>query len=151
MIKLPLMEKTKSRGVLKKLKLAYDADCGFCEFAVGWLASLNFTPGTELELVAYQDPNLLERIPEVDVSHSNGGVQLRLEDGRIICDAAAVGEIFNYTHCWWWLGWLIRLPIAKILAQYIYRIVATNRGRISLWLGLNACRLRLGAKTSHHL
>jgi len=136
---------------VKKLKLAYDADCGFCEFTAGWLAGLNFTQGTELELVAYQAPNLLERIPGVDVSHSDGGVQLRLEDGRIICDAAAVGEILNCTLCWWWLGWLIRLPIAKILAQNIYRIVAANRGRISRCLGLNACRLRLGPKTAHHL
>ena len=136
---------------MEKLKLAYDADCGFCEFTVGWLAGLNFTIGTGLELVAYQDTNLLERIPGVDISHSDGGVQLRLEDGRIICDAAAVGEILKRTLRWWWLGWLIRLPIAKILSQYIYRIVAANRGRISLWLGLNACRLQLGAKTSHHL
>ena len=131
----------------KKLKLAYDADCGFCEFTAGWLAGLNFTIGTDLELIAYQDPNLLERIPGVDVSHSDGGVQLRLEDGRIICDAAAVGEILKCTRYWWWLGWLIRLPIVKILSQYIYRIVAANRGRISQWLGLSACRLQLGPKS----
>lgn len=136
---------------MKKLKLAYDADCGFCEFTMGWLAGLHFTQGTELELVAYQAPNLLERIPGVDVSHSDGGVQLRLEDGRTISDAAAVGEILSCTLCWWWLGWLIRLPIAKYLAQKIYRIVAANRGRISRCLGLNACRLRLGPKTCHHL
>lgn len=130
------------------LKLAYDADCGFCEVSAECLAGLQFPEGTELELVAYDDPNLLDRVPEIDISHADGGVQLRLEDGRVFCDAAAVGEILKRTCWWWWLGWMIRLPVAKHAAQIGYRIIAVNRRRISLWLGLKACRLPSGTKNS---
>ena len=109
--------------MLEKLNLANDADCGFCDFTFGWLTGVNFTQGTESEIVAYQAPNLMERIPGLDVSHSGGGVQLWLGDGRIICDAVAVGEILNCTIRWWWLGRLICLPIAENLVQYVDRIV----------------------------
>jgi predicted DCC family thiol-disulfide oxidoreductase YuxK len=124
-----------------KLKLAYDDDCGFCTLAVRWLAGRRFVRETELELVAYQHPNLLKRMPGVDVSHSGDGVQLLFEDGHLYLDAAAVGEIFKRTQYWWCLGWMIRLPLAAQVAQVCYRVVAVNRQRISRLLGLNACHL----------
>jgi len=130
------------------LKLAYDADCGFCQVTADVFAGLQFYKGTVLELVAYQDPNLLEHLPGIDVSHADGGVQLLLEDGRVFCDAAAVGEILKRTCWWWWLGWMIRLPIAKHAAQIGYRMIAVNRRRMSLWLGLKACRLPSATKNS---
>lgn len=121
--------------------LAYDSDCGFCSVTANWLASQAFVIGEGLELVPYDAPDLADRMPGVDESHADGGVQLLLPDGRLYRDAVAVGEIFKRTSRWWWVGQFMCLPLISWFAQIGYWIVARNRRRISRWLGWNACQL----------
>lgn len=121
--------------------LAYDADCGFCSATARWLMSLDFPGTVSLAIVPYQDPALPIRMPAVDLSHADGGVQLLAEDGRMLRDAEAIGEILENARGYRWLGILIGLPLVSIAARAGYRCVARNRRRISRVLGLNACPL----------
>jgi hypothetical protein len=68
--------KTISRGLLEKLILIQNTNFGFCVFVVGLLAGLNFTIGTELELVVYQALNYAVHIQDVDSFYTKGVSQL---------------------------------------------------------------------------
>lgn len=121
--------------------LAYDADCGFCSASVTWLCGLRFREGHTLDVVPYQDPAITAKLPGVDLSHADGGVQLLLPNGVIRRDSDAIGEILVRSIKFATLGRWILLPGFRIIARIGYRIVARNRRLISRILGMNACRL----------
>ncbi len=117
----------------------FDADCGFCFFTVRLLARLdrfdrlrllsNRSPEAEQCGI---DPSLIERTVVVICPTS----------GQKWTHAAAFAEIFRALPCGYPLAVLLRLPLVSSLADGVYNLVAENRARISLAMGLPVCGIR---------
>jgi predicted DCC family thiol-disulfide oxidoreductase YuxK len=118
--------------------LFYDADCGVCYLAVRVLARLDvhrrlrLVPNSDTAaLPAGVEPALLERTMLV-VDPARDRRWTRADAFAEICAALPLGRLWS---------WPLRLPGIRTLAGRLYDVVARNRTRISLWLGLSGCGL----------
>jgi predicted DCC family thiol-disulfide oxidoreductase YuxK len=117
----------------------FDADCGFCFFTVRVLARLdrferlrfvsNRSPEAERDGI---DPALIERTVVVVCPAS----------GRRWTHAAAFAEIFRALPCGTPVAALLSLPLVSAIADGVYNLVARNRARISVAMGLPVCGIR---------
>jgi len=116
----------------------YDADCGFCYLCVRVLARLDvhrrlrLLPNTRVDaLPAGFDVAALERyVLVVDPARDR-----RWTRGDAVAEALAalpLGRLWS---------WPLRLPGIRQLMNVAYDVVARNRTRLSLWLGLSGCRV----------
>ena len=121
--------------------LFYDADCGFCQASVNWLAPRCERAGHPLKLVAYQDADAPVLYPAINWTHNDRGIQILFPNGEVRKDARGVAACLRLIPEWRWLGSLMELPVIGFFAQTGYRIVAANRRRISRLLGMNACKI----------
>ena len=114
----------------------FDASCGFCFQTIRVLARLD--PGGRLELVGNDQR---ERMPKgVDEALTEETlVVVDPESGVISIGARAFAEIFRCLPFGRPVAWL--LVITRPIADVVYRVVARNRSRISVMLGLAACDL----------
>lgn len=135
----------------------YDRDCGFCEASVTLLAKLS---GVRMIGASPEDQSLPEEVRQ----HISAEAVAMLPTPAVatIPAEAAVGEPgaksgreFRYGHeaigialceggtkalfrC---AGTFLLFPPLTKLWSFIYKVVASNRHRISAVLGLNACKL----------
>jgi predicted DCC family thiol-disulfide oxidoreductase YuxK len=114
----------------------YDADCGICYLCVRVLARLDvhrrlrFLPNSEVAaLPAGFDALLLDRYILV-VDRARDRRWTRGDACTEILAALPFGRLWS---------WPLRLPGIRQLANVAYDLVARNRTRISVWLGLSAC------------
>ncbi|NCY21803.1 DUF393 domain-containing protein [bacterium] len=124
---------------MARATLFYDADCGFCQASVDWLIHRG-GPGA-FETVAYQDDERMRRYPMVDRTLADKGIQALGEDGRLWKKASATGFCLTYVPGWKWLGHFILSPLVKPFAALGYALVASQRQRISRWMGRSSCRI----------
>lgn len=112
----------------------YDADCGVCTAAIGWLQRQRLRePVRWLLLDSEEARRLVPNRPadEMAVVGPNGQVWTGA-DGAIVSL-----RLTGHTA----LVWLLRFPLVHGLTRIGYRIIARNRARISKLFGWNACRI----------
>ncbi len=124
--------------------LLYDGDCGFCQSSVCWLQRRVPFDG---DAVAWQDADL-------DVL---GTTRERAEreviwvdsDGYVVGGAQAVAHLLSSADAGWrMLGALLRMPLFRLLADGVYRVIANNRQRLPS--GTPACALPAGRRPTHY-
>lgn len=106
--------------------VVYDGDCGICEASANWITS--HVRGVR---VVSHRAHGLEQIDSVWFVTSSG----RLEGARAVAAIlrCARGRFFRA------VGVVIDLPVIRIVAAVVYRMVARNRRRLSRLFGLKAC------------
>jgi len=77
----------------------------------------------------------------VDRTLADKGIQALAEDGTLWKKASATAFCLTLVAGWSWLGHLILFPWVLPFASIGYAIVASNRHRISRWMGRNSCRV----------
>ena len=117
-----------------RMRLLYDADCGFCTRSAQWLAAhgehLAVEPMQSLDLPALG----------IDPARAVHEVPLRHPDGRVSWGSAAMADAL--TGCrppWPVAGRIMQTPPVAALARPVYALVARYRHRLPG--GSAACRL----------
>jgi predicted DCC family thiol-disulfide oxidoreductase YuxK len=118
--------------------VVYDADCGICL----WLSRLlkRLDPFERLTFVGNHE---LDKLPaQVDRSILDRTLVVVDAKGRAFKEERAVFEVgralpFGILGVWW-----LMVPGLAQLGRALYRRVADNRVRISVWFGLGACGLK---------
>ena len=115
--------------------LVFDGDCRFCRTVVDrWQAAL----GPQVQFVPYQQ--VRERYPQISEHDFNRAVHLVGAYGKVTRGAEAVFGAMAYCGRKRWLLWLYqRLPPFALVSEVLYRLVAANRGPLTLirriWYG----------------
>lgn len=116
--------------------LLFDADCGFCTRSAGWAEGPVLR--STLTKLAFQRAPLSEL--GLDPAKCAEALHVIGHDGRVHVGSDAVAEVLLTSRLPWRpLGWLLRLPGLRRLAQFGYAIVARNRHRLPG--GTAACSL----------
>ncbi|QVQ49988.1 DUF393 domain-containing protein [Spiractinospora alimapuensis] len=107
--------------------LLYDGDCGFCTRCV-WFVVDRLPVRTTVR--AWQDADLATM--GVSVARARRAVLWVGPRGDVHSGAAAVGELLRHTRGRGWhaLGFLLRAPVVRDVAELGYRLVAANRHRL---------------------
>jgi predicted DCC family thiol-disulfide oxidoreductase YuxK len=114
--------------------LIFDGDCGFCTTSAGWARRI--APG--VDTVAWQ----LTDLDALGVSElaARDAVQYVADDGTVSGGAAAIARLLvDRGSVWGFLGRLTLLPGVRVVASWVYRVVADNRYRLPG--GTPACRI----------
>jgi predicted DCC family thiol-disulfide oxidoreductase YuxK len=114
--------------------LIFDGDCGFCTTSAGWARRL----APDVETVAWQ----LTDLDALGVSAEAAAAQVQYvdDDGRVSGGAAAVAQLLiSIGGLLALLGRLMLLPVLRVVAAWVYTLVARNRYRLPG--GTPACRV----------
>jgi lipase maturation factor 1 len=104
--------------------LIYDAECRFCR---RWIARWRARTGGRITYLPLQQPGLLRRLG-VPLSDALRSIQLVTPDGKRYEGADAVFRALGHTPGLWLLTRLARLPLARWIAEWLYRRIARHRG-----------------------
>jgi predicted DCC family thiol-disulfide oxidoreductase YuxK len=119
--------------------ILYDGDCGICEAIIARLRHSSAT--AQLLYLPSQDFCDAE-LRALGVSRETLQKTIAVRTRRFVLRGApAFNYIMWHTRGFRWLsGIAIAFPPLLILESVLYRVVARNRGRLSAFLGLRACR-----------
>jgi predicted DCC family thiol-disulfide oxidoreductase YuxK len=113
--------------------LLFDGDCGFCTTSAGFAARI----APAVTVVPYQRADL--DAFGIRAEDAAASVQWVAADGRVYAGAAAAARLLLAAGgAWRWLGRVMLLPVARTIAEAVYRLVAANRHRLPG--GTPACR-----------
>ena len=127
----------------------YDRDCGFCEASVTLLAKLSrarmigaspedqYLPAEVRQHISAEAVAMIPAEASVVESGIKSGRRFRYGH-EAIGIALREGGTKTLFRC---AGTLLLFPPLTKLWSFIYKVVASNRHRISAVLGLNACKL----------
>lgn len=107
--------------------LVYDGHCDVCIRSVNVLRDLDREG--RFEMVAYQSAGVPERFPGISREEFEESVQLIGPEGRRWHGADAVEKVFELVPRARPLSWLFRIPLARPIARWAYRVFARNRHR----------------------
>ena len=112
---------------MSKPLLVFDGECGFCRT---WIARWRRATGDAVDYAPSQE--VAERFPEVDRGRFAHAVQLREPDGTWLSGAAATFRALSYgpDGGFWWIAYQ-RVPGFRPLSEWLYALVARNRGPLS--------------------
>ena len=121
----------------RKRTVIFDVDCGVCLLTCRVLKRLD--PFQRLTFVGNDRPELFP--PGVDSATADKSVVVVDPKGRVHLEEQAVFEIgralpFGVIPLFW-----LKIPLLSALGRSLYRTLAKNRIRVSVWLGLGACGL----------
>ncbi len=108
--------------------LVFDGECGICRRSVTWVREQDREG--RVEIVPYQDPAIPERFPDIPEERFARAIQLISPDGARWEGARAAEELLRLLPGWRALAPFFRIPLARPLADRVYRWVARNRGRL---------------------
>ena len=114
--------------------LIFDGDCGFCTTSAGWARRI--APGTEV--VAWQ----LTDLDALGVSAEAAAAEVQYVDsvGRVSGGAEAIARLLlSCGVILRTLGRVMLLPGVRVVAAWVYKVVANNRYRLPG--GTPACRI----------
>jgi predicted DCC family thiol-disulfide oxidoreductase YuxK len=103
----------------------YDGDCPVCRESVSRLEAqdregvLAFTPA--------QAPEVEEDFPWISREALREAVHLVGPDGKTWVGVGAMEKLARVLPGWRWLGWALRVPLVRPLAERVYAWVARNR------------------------
>jgi predicted DCC family thiol-disulfide oxidoreductase YuxK len=116
----------------------FDGDCGVCMALKDWVVGRD-TAGN-LEFIAFQTGNLEGVSPGLTPELASQALYFVGRDGRRFRGARAVFETMRrLPGLWGALGTVFSFPLLSFMAEPFYYLFARNRGRFSLWLGLDRC------------
>ena len=125
----------------------FDEDCGICQATVRILRPLDV--GRRLTFLGYLDPLPLPPGLDLDTLEARRQTEIVVytpSRGEVLGGAPGMIRLLSALPLVGLLVWPWRLPGLSHLAAWAYRLVARNRRRISVALGLNACRVRPAAE-----
>ena len=109
--------------------MIYDGDCNFCSL---WVHRWQHASGDHLDSLAFQDPGVAARFPEVPRGQFENAVQLIETDGRVYGGAEAVFRALAHNPRGdWLLGWYEHSHFFARAAEWGYRLAARHRGFFS--------------------
>ena len=114
--------------------LIFDGDCGFCTTSAGWAQRI----ASDVETVAWQ----LTDLDALGVSPEAAAAEVQYVDdaGEVSGGAAAIAQLLiSVGGMLALLGRLMLLPVVRVVAKWIYELVANNRYRLPG--GTPACRV----------
>ncbi len=111
-------------SAVEKPLVIYDASCQLCR---RWIARWHARTGDRIEYRPLQEPGLLRRLG-VPLSDALRAVQLVTPDGKRYAGADAVLRALGQTPGLRLVTRLARLPLARWVAEWVYRRVARHRG-----------------------
>lgn len=106
--------------------VVYDGECSVCTRTVNRIRDLD--RDSRIELVPFQAAGVPERFPVLAREDFERSIQLVGPDQRYE-GAAAVERILSLLPGVSPLVWLFRIPLARPIAERIYRLFARNRHR----------------------
>ena len=116
-------------GAARPYAVVYDGHCRVCRRIVEGLA--RWDRGGQLEIMASQAPGVPQRFPWIDPRAFVESLQLvRSADGKTWQGAAAVEQLLGVLPRGRWIGWVFHVPLARGLAERLYRWFARNRYRL---------------------
>ncbi len=107
-----------------RYRVLYDGNCSFCKWVKGYVERLdkrhllNFEKLQEDSGIYFNQTDLLAELHVVS------------ENGRIYRGFSAIRRILRTLPVIKWGAFLLYLPLVPILGEWIYRLVARNRGKI---------------------
>lgn len=105
--------------------MLFDGDCGFCAH---WIRRWQRTTADRVEYLAFQDPRVPERFPELPRAQLGCAVHLIEPDGTVSRGAEAVcRSLAANPACQWPLRWYEKSRRFAALAECAYRFVARHR------------------------
>lgn len=108
--------------------LVYDGECRVCIRTVNVLRDRD-RDGL-FEMVAFQSAGVPERFPDITRAEFEESVQLIGPDGGRWEGADAIEQIFTLVPRARPLAWLFRIPLARPIARWAYRLFARNRHKL---------------------
>jgi len=122
--------------------MLFDADCGICTWSAAWCRRAD--SAHRWRIAPYQDVAEEELAKHhVTWAQCARSVHVIGRSGRVHRGAFAVNAFLWQRFPWSLLIAVVYLiPVLLLLEVIGYHIVANNRGRLSKWFGLQACRLR---------
>jgi predicted DCC family thiol-disulfide oxidoreductase YuxK len=125
--------------------IVFDADCGVCQASVAWAKRrdvrhrLRFVPN---------DAELPKGVSREETEHT----VVVLDGERKWTRAGATARVLGELPFWSALGWVLRTPGLRWIADRAYDRFARNRHRVSAALGLRSCAIagRPGAAPGIH-
>lgn len=108
--------------------LVYDGDCRVCTRFVARLR--RWDRRQAIELVPSQAPGVMARFPWIPPGAFKDALQLVREDGATWQGAAALEELLGVLPRGRWIAWTFRVPLARPVAEKLYRWFARNRYRL---------------------
>lgn len=116
-------------GAARPYAVVYDGHCRVCRRIVEGLA--RWDRGGQLEIMASQAPGVPQRFPWIDSRAFVESLQLvRSADGKTWQGAAAIEQLLGVLPRGRWIGWVFHVPLARGLAERLYRWFARNRYRL---------------------
>jgi lipase maturation factor 1 len=110
--------------------LVFDGECAFC---LRWIRRCQRRTGDHVEYLAFQDPQVATRFPEIPKPLFAAAVQLIRPDGTVCGGAEAVFQTLAFSRWRPLLKWYRRSPRFARLAERSYGFVARHRAFFS-WL-----------------
>lgn len=120
---------------MKKI-IIYDGDCGICS------KSVNLAMKHNSKLIAYPYQNK-EFLDEFEINSAEAAIAVHfINGGEVFKGAEAVSKILKeMAGIWALIGFAIGLPAINIISEYFYKIISKYRRKISIFLGLKACKI----------
>ena len=120
------------------LVILFDGECGICTRLAHWLRQRDRSG--RLLVIPNQRPGTLRRFG-VSREQADQAVWLidLAEDRRLRAAAAINRAMLELRGGWPWVGRMLALPPLLWLEQVVYRLVASQRGRLARWGIQPAC------------
>lgn len=127
---------------MERYLIIYDGECGICDRARLW-TSARIKSG-EFVFIPYQDFEQLDsELPFGKDKASKAVVMVDRVRMKHYFGARAAFEIMKLLPgIYGFIGSLLSNSFVAALAAPFYRLIAANRRKISIWMGLKACALR---------
>lgn len=108
--------------------LVFDGECAFC---LRWVRRCQTRTGRRVEYLAFQDPQVAARFPEIPRPQFEAAVQLIRPDGSVCGGAEAAFETLAFSRWHRLLKWYRRSRWFARLADWSYAFVARHRAFFS--------------------
>ena len=82
------------------------------------------------EYLPLQDPSIPDRFPDLTSDALEREMHVIGPEGRVWAGAEAVERIVALLPLGRWISWIFALPLARPIADRVYRWVAANRSRM---------------------
>jgi len=124
---------------VEKSVVLFDGDCGICTWSADWINARD-RERNRLQVVPSQLADLQRVSPGLTPEMTSQSVYFISDTGKGYKEARAVFEILKcLPGIWHFIGVVLANPVCAVLAWPLYRLVADNRQRISIRLGMMAC------------
>lgn len=118
--------------------LVFDGDCGICTASADWVEAHDVHGN--VETVPYQLADLEALSPGLTPDMTSRSVYFVEPDGTRYREGRAVFETLKHlSGIYRVLGLMLANPVVAALTWPGYRLVASNRAKISVALGMTAC------------